>query len=42
MYLPTATWNDPSSALRLATVEQALTTFTPRAQRLLTDVVDRL
>jgi hypothetical protein len=37
-----ATWNDPSSALRLATVEQALTTFAPRAQRLLTGVVDQL
>ena len=37
-----ATWNDPSSALRRATVEQALATFAPRAQRLLTGVVDRL
>jgi hypothetical protein len=38
----TATWDDPSSALRLATVKQALATFAPRAQRFLTGLVDRL
>jgi hypothetical protein len=38
----TATWDDPSSELRRVTVEQALATFAPRAQRLLTGVVDRL
>jgi len=38
----TATWNDPSSAPSITTVEQALTTFAPRAQRLITGVVNRL
>jgi hypothetical protein len=38
----TATWHDPTSALRSDAVEQALSTFAPQLQRLAVGVVARL